>query len=96
MSDRIKNIGGHWQQKGTHAFHLEKARKTLFSKLILLINNNRANTSYSKFQIHLGGRFPLEEYEEYVAVLSHFHPFYLANQFSESSRHRNVSSSGQL
>jgi hypothetical protein len=45
---------------------LEKARLTVFGKLLLLLNDMRTNSAFSKFQVRVGGRFPKEEYEGYV------------------------------
>lgn len=61
---RVQNIGGDPKVKGTHAYNLEKAREAMFSKQIMLINQLAMNSSFSKFQIQLGGRFPREEYEQ--------------------------------
>lgn len=61
---RVQNIGGDPKVKGTHAYNLEKAREAMFSKQIMLINQLAMNSSFSKFQIQLGGRFPQEEYEQ--------------------------------
>lgn len=55
--------GGDPNTKGTRAYHLNKARTAVFSKLILLVTNLRMNSAFSKFQVSLGGRFPREEYE---------------------------------
>lgn len=66
VTTRVQGTGGDPNVKGTHAYNLEKARSTLFSKQIMLINQLTMNSAFSKFQIQLGGRFPREEYEEYV------------------------------
>ena len=63
---RISGIGGNSRTKGTHAYNLEKARLTIFSKLVLVLNNLKTNAAFTKFQIRIGGRFPVEEYEAYV------------------------------
>lgn len=62
----IHDTGGDVTVKGTHAQHLEAARRTVFSKLVFLLNNLSTNSAFSKFQIPIGGRFPREEYERYV------------------------------
>jgi hypothetical protein len=36
---------------------------TVFGKLLLLLNEMRTNSAFSKFQVRVGGRFPKEEYE---------------------------------
>lgn len=66
---RVQGTGGDPNVKGTHAYNLEKARYAMFSKQIMLINQLTMNSAFSKFQIQLGGRFPREEYDEYVQTL---------------------------
>ena len=63
VQSRVKGVEGDVNKKGTHAHNLEKARVTVFSKLLLLLNEMRTNSAFSKFQVRVGGRFPKEEYE---------------------------------
>jgi hypothetical protein len=63
---RLNQTAGHQETKGTRAYHLEKARLKVFTKLVLLTTTLKANSAFSKFQITLGGQFPREEYEGYV------------------------------
>lgn len=69
---RVRNTGGDPNTKGTHAYNLDKARTSLFSKQIMLLTSLRTDSSFSKFQIQVGGRFPQEDYEESVIT-----PIYL-------------------
>lgn len=64
IKSRIQGIGGDENTKGTHGYHLNKARQIVFSKLVLLLNNLKMNSAFSKFQLSMGGRFPREDYEE--------------------------------
>ena len=66
---RIRADGGDSKKKGTHAYHLEKARATIFSKLVLLLNTLKTNSAFSKFQLTVGGRFPRDEYEELIGCM---------------------------
>jgi hypothetical protein len=66
VQSRVRGVEGDIQKKGTHAYNLEKARLTVFGKLLLLLNDMRTNSAFSKFQVRVGGRFPKEEYEGYV------------------------------
>ncbi|KAK0247699.1 hypothetical protein LTS09_017183 [Friedmanniomyces endolithicus] len=78
---RITGTDGDVKVKGTHAYHLEKARDAVFSKSMLLLNNLKTNSQFSKFQLRVGGRFPAAEYEgliescqrvlQYTALMSH-------------------------
>lgn len=65
----IKDTSGDVKVKGTHASHLESARRTVFSKLVFLLNSLGTNSAFSKFQIPIGGRFPREEYESLISCL---------------------------
>lgn len=69
VQSRVKGVRGHIEKKGTHAYNLEKARMTVFGKLLLLLNDMRTNSAFSKFQVRVGGRFPKEEYEGYELIL---------------------------
>lgn len=64
---RVKNQGGDADTKGTHAYHLKKARESVFSKLLALLPALDTNSGFSKFQLRIGGRFPREEYDRYVS-----------------------------
>lgn len=63
VQSRVKGVEGDIRKKGTHAYNLEKARLKVFSKTLLLLNEMRTNSAFSKFQVRVGGRFPKEEYE---------------------------------
>lgn len=76
IQSRIKGVDGDPDTKGTHAYNLEKARIAVFGKMLMLVNQMRTNSAFSKFQLALGGRFPREEYEEYVNTKSSMHRLY--------------------
>lgn len=59
----IRDLGGDARVRGTHANHLDAARRTVFSKLVFLLNTLSTNSAFSRYQIPIGGRFPREEYE---------------------------------
>jgi hypothetical protein len=65
IQSRIKGVEGDISTKGTHAYQLEKSRIQVFTKLLLLLNEMRTNSAFSKFNFSVGGRFPREEYEGY-------------------------------
>lgn len=64
VQSRVKGVEGDARRKGTHGYNLEKARQTVFGKVLLLLNEMRTNSAFSKFQLRVGGKFPREEYEE--------------------------------
>ncbi|SMR51033.1 unnamed protein product [Zymoseptoria tritici ST99CH_1E4] len=90
VTSRIQRIDGDEDTKGTRAYHLEQARRKVFTKLLSLLTTLRQNSAFSKFQLRVGGRFPQEEYEgligcvervlQYTALIS-----YASGTFSTSA-----------
>ncbi|KAK3069551.1 hypothetical protein LTR53_012019 [Teratosphaeriaceae sp. CCFEE 6253] len=78
---RVNGTDGDQKVAGTHAHNLDKARDAVFAKSMMLLNNLKMNSQFSKFQLRLGGRFPAAEYEglieacqrvlQYTALMSH-------------------------
>ncbi|KAK4547039.1 hypothetical protein LTR36_001260 [Oleoguttula mirabilis] len=68
IRSRVQGTDANAKVKGTHAYHLDKARNAVFSKLILLLTNLKTNAAFSKLQLRVGGRFPREEYEGLIEV----------------------------
>lgn len=66
VQSRVRGVEGDINKKGTHAYNLQKARLTVFGKLLLLLNDMRTNSAFSRFQVRVGGKFPKEEYEGYA------------------------------
>ena len=66
---RVTGRGGDVSTKGSHAYNLDKARTTIFSKLIFVISTLNTNSAFSRFQLVVGGRFPHEKYEELIACI---------------------------
>lgn len=64
VQSRVRGTEGDIATKGTHANHLEKSRVAVFSKLLMLLTEMRANSAFSRFTLSIGGRFPREVYEE--------------------------------
>ncbi|KAK4955886.1 hypothetical protein LTR10_006825 [Elasticomyces elasticus] len=64
---RVMGTDGNAKIKGSHAQHLEKARESVFSKSLLLLNNMKTNAGFSRFQLRVGGQFPKAEYEGLIA-----------------------------
>ncbi|KAH9829614.1 putative ER transporter, 6TM, N-terminal [Teratosphaeria destructans] len=73
VTARVQGTDGDERIKGTHAFNLNKARTAVFAKILLLLNNLKSNSAFSRFQIRVGGRFPIEAYQESVMSLSANH-----------------------
>ncbi|KAK5171787.1 uncharacterized protein LTR77_003423 [Saxophila tyrrhenica] len=69
VRSRVTGKAGSITKKGTHAYNLEKARTTIFSKLVFVLENLKTNSAFSSFQLRVGGRFPHEEYEELMSCM---------------------------
>ncbi|KAK5126657.1 hypothetical protein LTR85_009591 [Meristemomyces frigidus] len=96
VRSRVRGTDGNAKVKGTHAYHLDKARNVVFSKLILLLTNLKTNAAFSKFQLRVGGRFPSEEYEGLIDVCSRLLQYislmgYASTTFSIHNREGEVS-----
>lgn len=66
VQNRFRGTGGDINTRGTHVNYLEKTRVAIFAKLLLLLNEMRTNSAFSRFTLSLGGQFPRETYERYV------------------------------
>ncbi|EMC94785.1 hypothetical protein BAUCODRAFT_124379 [Baudoinia panamericana UAMH 10762] len=71
LTSRIRGTDGDVKVKGTHAYQLNEAFDTVVSKLLSLLTNLRTNAAFSKFQVRIGGRFPIEEYEGLIETCQH-------------------------
>ena len=69
IQSRFNGKHGDITRKGTHAYNLDKARTALFGKLIIVLNNLKTNSEFSRFQINIGGKFPREEYMSLIATM---------------------------
>nr|POE77471.1 uncharacterized protein c57a7.05 [Quercus suber] len=68
VRSRVHGTDGDTSVKGTHAYNLDKARGTVFNKLMLLLTTLKTNAAFGKFQLRVGGRFPHEKYERCEAT----------------------------
>lgn len=60
---RLQGIDEDPTIKGSVGQRLEKSRRQIFGKCNLLLSGMRARTSFIKFDIPLGGKFPKKQYE---------------------------------
>ena len=63
VSSRVGGRAGNTSQKGTHAYNLDRARRALFGKLIIVLNNLRTNSEFSQFQLSIGKQMNAENAE---------------------------------
>ncbi|KAK4634032.1 hypothetical protein CLAFUW4_01177 [Fulvia fulva] len=90
VKSRIQKTDGDQNFKGSRAYHLEKARQQVFTKLIGLLTALQQNSAFSKVQIRIGGKFPHEEYDDLIKCLRRVLQYtamiaYASNTFSTSS-----------
>ncbi|EME49428.1 hypothetical protein DOTSEDRAFT_68258 [Dothistroma septosporum NZE10] len=90
VKSRIQKSDGNQNTKGSRAYHLEKARQQVFTKLIAILSALQQNSAFSKAQIRVGGRFPHEEYDDLITCLRRVLQYtsliaYASGTFSTSS-----------
>lgn len=66
---RIRGAEGDMDLKDSPGRRLDKARQSLFSKTTMLLEGLRAQSSFTKFDLPIGGRFPRETYEDIITHL---------------------------
>ncbi|KAK6434592.1 hypothetical protein LTR95_009221 [Oleoguttula sp. CCFEE 5521] len=66
IKSRLKDGTGDETVKGTHGYRLEKSRNEVFTKSLMLLNEMRMNSAFSKFNFSIGGKFPHEEYQAII------------------------------
>lgn len=63
---RVRGTAGDVNQKGSHAYMLDKAKVQVMTKILAVLSQVQMNAGFEKFQVVVGGRFPRETYEEYA------------------------------
>jgi hypothetical protein len=66
MRAQMEEEGGDIDTPGTPAHQLRKVRSVLFGKLMLLIPGLSDHASWQRWEPRIGGRFPIETYEEII------------------------------
>lgn len=49
VQSRVAGRAGDSSRKGTHAYNLERARQSLFGKIVVVLNNLKTNSEFSQF-----------------------------------------------
>ena len=68
VGSRVRGDAGDLTDKTSPAYQLEKARNEVFAKSQALITNLKSSSEFTRWQIHVGGRFPRETYD---AIIEH-------------------------
>lgn len=64
---RVRGDAGDPARKGTPAHALQKARTAVFAHALGLIAHLKASSEFTRWQIHVGGRFPKPAYDALIA-----------------------------
>ena len=58
-------------KKGSPMYKLAKARRKVFSKIIVNLNKCREHSKFTKWEPTFGGKFPKETYDDLIVTLQH-------------------------
>lgn len=67
---RLEGTEGNPDLKESPAAMLEKQRTKLLSKLLVLLDQLRAHSSFTKWEPSLGGKYPKEHYDAIISKVS--------------------------
>ena len=71
--------------KGTPLFKLAKARRKVFGKMIAMLSKLREHSSFTKWEIQFGGKFPKETYDELIDKVQHVFNYTSLMAFSSAA-----------
>ncbi|GAB7357843.1 hypothetical protein MBLNU230_g0014t1 [Neophaeotheca triangularis] len=72
---RIRGVEGDTKVKNSPGRKLEKSRNSLFAKSNIVIQGLRAQISFVKYDLPIGGAFPRQQYEKIIDHLQSIHNF---------------------
>jgi hypothetical protein len=73
---RIRGDEGDPTDKTSPAYQLAKARNKVFSKQTLLLQGLKTHASFVRWEFPLGGKFPSEEYDTIIQLVSKYVQYY--------------------
>ena len=56
-------------QKKSPIYRLDKARRKVFTKVVIMLNKLREHSEYTKFEPTFGGKFPKKTYDELIQAM---------------------------
>lgn len=71
-SARMRGEEGDLTVKSSAGRRLEKARNTVFSKQMLMLNGLREYSGYLKWEVPIGGRFPKKQYDSIILCVEKY------------------------
>jgi hypothetical protein len=66
VSARIQLIEGDVNEKGSPGYQMQKMRLKVFNKMIMVLNGLKTYSQFVKWEIPVGGKFPLEQYNRII------------------------------
>lgn len=63
---RIHNMEGDTKSKTSPYRQLEKARHKIFGKLMMILPSLKQHADWQKWELTVGGKFPMETYEAII------------------------------
>jgi hypothetical protein len=66
MLSQLNNVGGNPDTRGTPAFHLQRIRRKIFGKVMLLLPSMKQHADWEKWEPTIGGKFPRTTYEDLI------------------------------
>jgi hypothetical protein len=66
VSARIRRVEGDINDKRSPGYQLQKMRLKVFNKMIMMLNGMKTYSQFVKWEIPLGGKFPLEQYNRII------------------------------
>ena len=77
-------------QKKSASYKLDKARRKVFSKVVIMLNKLREHSEFTKFEPAFGGKFPKKMYDELIQAMQNLFNYislcsYASVSFAEDS-----------
>ncbi|KAI7760873.1 hypothetical protein LZL87_008085 [Fusarium oxysporum] len=66
VQSQLEGTGGDIESESSPAYHLLKARRKIFGKVMRLMSSIESHIMWQRWEPNLGGRFPVETYQEII------------------------------
>ncbi|UKZ46838.1 hypothetical protein TrVGV298_001049 [Trichoderma virens] len=71
IRSQAEDTGGNINSKASPAYFLWNARRKIFGKAVHLMSSMRSHIEWQRWELNMGGRFPIETYREMMMHCSH-------------------------
>ncbi|RFU72798.1 hypothetical protein TARUN_9459 [Trichoderma arundinaceum] len=68
---QAEDTGGNINSKASPAYFLTNARRKIFGQVVHLMSSMRSHIEWQRWELNMGGRFPIETYREMTMRCSH-------------------------